>query len=343
MNITPVNLNLLLAFETLLEERSVSRAAARIGLSQPAMSNALGRLRAIFNDPLCVRTARGMAATPRALELAAPVRGGLAQLRSALAERSHFDPAVSTRRFRLAMTDYAELLLLGPLLRRVDRAAPGVQILVRRVERIFIAPEADLRAGTFDAAIGFFPEASALDPGTYSHDLFEEENVCIAQKGHPLMGKRFTLRQFAAASHVGIFYRAESRSLIDNILAGHGLRRRLLAATPHFLTVPHVVAASDLIAVVPSGLAARFRKTLQLEVRKVPILLPRFHLRLQWHEHAAEDPAQQWLRGSRGFFPETSLLLTTTPSRSWLRSGRLLTEPRASASGPGRVEVGREH
>ena len=296
MNITSVNLNLLLALEALLEERHVSRAAARIGLSQPAMSNALARLRAVFGDQLFIRTARGMTATSRALELAGPVRGGLAQLRSALAERPQFDPAASTRSFRLAMTDYAELMVLGPLLSRIQQQAPDVQILVRRLERIFIAPEAELRAGTFDAAIGFFPEASALEPGTYSRDLFVEENVCIARRGHPLMKKRFTLRQFAAASHVGVFYRADSRGLIDNILAGHGLRRRLQATTPHFLSVPFVVAASDLIAVVPAGLAARFRKMLQLEVRKVPILLPPFHMRLLWHEHTAEDPGEQWLR-----------------------------------------------
>src|SRR5260370_1322278 len=135
MNIKSVNLNLLLAFEALIEERSVSRAAARIGLSQPAMSNALGRLRGVFADPLFTRTARGMTATPRALELAAPGRSGLAQLRAALAERPRFDPAVSTRGFTLAMTDYAELILLGPLLRRMQSIAPDVQILVRRLDQ----------------------------------------------------------------------------------------------------------------------------------------------------------------------------------------------------------------
>src|SRR5579871_899292 len=106
------------------------------------------------------------------------------------------------------------LVLLGPLLRRIQPRAPEVQILVRRLERIFIPPEAELRAGAFDAAIGFFPEANALEPGTYSRDLFVEENVCMARKGHPLLRKRLTLRRFAAASHVAIFYRADSRGLI---------------------------------------------------------------------------------------------------------------------------------
>lgn len=309
MNISAVNLNLLLVFEALLEERSVSRAAARIGLSQPALSNALGRLRATFGDPLFTRTARGMTPTLRALELAGPVRSGLSQLRGALAERPRFDPAVSTRSFRIAMTDYAELVLLGALLRRIQHRAPEVQILVRRVDRIFIAPEAELRAGALDAAIGFFPEANTLEPGTYSRELFVEENVCILRKGHPLLGKRFTLRQFASARHVAVFYRADSRGLIDNILAGHGLRRRLQASTPHFLTVPYVVADSDLIAMVPAGLAVRFKKKIPVEIRKSPLQLPLFHMRLLWHEHSADDPAHAWLRSEILESAKTSALL----------------------------------
>ena len=253
MNITSVNLNLLLAFEALLEEQNVSRAARRIGLSPPAMSNALARLREVFGDPLFQRTSRGMRATARALELAGPVQSGLSQLRGAFVQRPGFDPAASTRSFRIAMTDYAELVLLGRLLRSVARASPSVQIVVRRVERIFAAPESDLRAGNFDAAVGFFPEANALDPRIRSLDLFAEDNVCIARKGHPLMRRRFTLREFASAGHVGVFYRDDTVGLIDNILAGHGLRRRLRATTPHFLSAVSVVAASDLIAVVPAA------------------------------------------------------------------------------------------
>ncbi|HEV2690301.1 MAG TPA: LysR family transcriptional regulator [Bryobacteraceae bacterium] len=298
MNISSVNLNLLVAFEALLEERNVSRAAKRAGISQPAMSNALSRLRAMFGDPLFNRVARGVTPTARALELAAPVRAGLAHLRGVFEERPSFEPAASTRSFRLAMTDYSEWRVMPSLLERMGRLSPHSQVLIRRLDRIFIAPEADLRAGTFDAAIGFFPEDSSLDPGTRSCDLFTEENVCILRRGHPLLCKRFTLRQFASASHVAIFYRAESRGLIDNILAGHGLRRRLQAATPHFLTAPFLVAKSDLIAVVPAGLAAHFRKSLSLEVRKVPLLLPPFRMRLLWHEHAEDDPAHKWLRST---------------------------------------------
>lgn len=301
MNIAAVNLNLLLAFEALLDEQNVSRAAVRVGLSQPAMSNALTRLREVFGDRLFQRNSGGMKPTLRALELAVPVRSGLAQLRGALERQPQFDPTASARTFRIAMTDYAEFVLLGPLLRRVSLAAPSVQIVVRRVERIFVPPEPLLRTGTFDAAIGFFPEANALDPRTRSLDLFAEENVCIGRKGHPLMRRRFTMREFAAAGHVGIFYSDDTVGLIDNILAGHGLRRRLQATTPHFLSAISVVADSDLIAVVPAGLAARFRAQLKLEVRKMPIAMPTFHMRLVWYQHRSEDPAHQWLRSEIAF------------------------------------------
>ena len=297
MNINTINLNLLLAFEALMEEQSVSRAAARVGLSQPAMSNALARLREVAGDPLFHRTSKGMRATARAVELAGPVRAGLAQLRYAFAERPGFDAASSTRRFRIALTDYAEMVLIGPLLESLARTAPSVQIVLRRVTSIFTPPENELRSGAFDAAIGFYPEANALDPRTRSADLFAEENVCVARRGHPLMKKQFTLRDFAAARHIGVFYRDETVGLVDNILAGHGLRRRLQAATPHFLAAVAAVANSDLVAVLPAGLAARYRTALRLEVRKSPLRLPRFHMRLLWDEHTSEDPGQQWLRG----------------------------------------------
>ena len=204
--------------------------------------------------------------------------------------------STSTRSFRLATTDYSEWLLLGPLLRRLQRCAPGVQVLVRRLERLFLAPEENLRNGTFDAALGFFQDARALEPGSHSLDLFEEDNVCIARRGNPLLRKRLTAQHFAAAPQIGVFYRFDSRGLIDNILAGKGLRRRLQATTPHFLSAPYVVAYSDLIACVPAGLARRFRKVLPLQIRRLPIAMPAFRLRLAWHEQTNDDPAQHWFR-----------------------------------------------
>lgn len=296
MNLAAVDLNVLLAFEALFEERSVTRAAARVGLTQPAMSNALRRLRALFDDPLFIRKGLEMSPTARAVELAGPVRTGLGQFRCAFDERPQFDPALSARSFRLGLTDYAELLLIGGLLKRIQRSAPEIQIVVRRPVRIFTPPEEDLRAGRLDLAVGFYPEQSALDPSTRSFDLFAEDHVCIARKGHPLIRARFGLKEFAAARHVGIFYRPDARNLVDNILANHGIRRHLIAALPDFLNVPYVVAQSDLIAVVPAGMAAHYGKALPLALHKVPIEFPSMPMRLLWHAHADADAAHQWLR-----------------------------------------------
>lgn len=295
MNIASVNLNLLLAFEALLEERNVSAAAARIGLSQPAMSNALARLRALFGDKLFVRSVRGMVPTSRALALAEPVQLGLSHLRSALDAPKPFDPG-APRSFRISMTDYAELRVLSPLLRHLQSSAPHLQIFVQRAERIFLPPEDALQQGTFDAAIGFFPEATQLAAGTQSLDLFTEDNVVIVRRGHPLLKRTLSLRQFASALHVANITRPDSRGFIDDILAGHGLRRRLQVATPHLLSIPYLVSTSDAIAVVPEGLAARFKKFLTLQLCKVPFRMPLFRMRLLWHQRATADPAHQWLR-----------------------------------------------
>lgn len=157
-------------------------------------------------------------------------------------------------------------------------------------------PQALLHSGKLDAAVGFFPDETALDPGIHSTELFAENNVCIARKGHRLMRGRFGLREFAEADHLGIFYSPDTRGLIDNLLATHGLRRRLCAATPHFLTAGYLVAQSDLLAVVPAGLAAYFRKLVLLAVRPVPLELPLFRMRLLWHQRLSADAAYEWLR-----------------------------------------------
>ena len=296
MNMASLNLNLLLAFEALFEEQNVSRAAARIGLSQPAMSNALKRLREVFSDALFTRTATGMTPTARAREMAGPVRSGLAQLRAALVIRPRFDPKAATRTFRIAASDYAELRVLAPLAAQVQAAAPGVQVLARRAEPLFHPPEDALRESTLDAAIGFYPEDTALHAGTRSADLFSEDNVCIARRGHPLMRGILTLHRLATAGHVAIITRPDGRGFIDDLLAGHGLRRRLHAATPHFLVAPYLVAESDLIAVVPAGLAARMRRPLGLAVRRAPRPVPRLRMRLLWYHDRTDDPAHEWLR-----------------------------------------------
>jgi DNA-binding transcriptional LysR family regulator len=296
VNIASVDLNLLVAFEALWEERHLTRAAMRVGLSQPAMSHALRRLRELIGDPLFVRGRHGLTATARAAQIAGPVHNGLAELRLAVADHSAFEPATTARTFRIAMNDYAELLLAGPLMRALRTEAPGAQVVLRRPDRLFVAPEDELRSGALDAAIGFFPDGAALDPGTRAKELFTEQNVAIARKGHPLFRKPLTPESLASTAHAAVFYKTEPRGLIDSILASHNLRRRLQAVTPHFLTVPAMVAGSDLIACVPAGLAARFAGPLRLQTRPLPFRTPSFCMRLAWHERTDADAAQRWFR-----------------------------------------------
>jgi DNA-binding transcriptional LysR family regulator len=296
MNLQSIDLNLLLVFESLMDERNVTRAARRIGLSQPAMSNALTRLRRTFNDPLFVRTREGMSPTPAAQALIGPVRVALAGLRSALEERPAFDPAASKRKFHLLANDYAEIMLLAPLVTSLRAKAGEISLRVHRSASVFQPPTPAQLADSFDFAIGFFPDVLALDASVHSELLWEESNVCIASANHPSIQGKLSVRQYAAARHVAVFYKSEGPGVIDTLLAQKGLSRRSSVQVPHFSSVPFMVSCSDLIATVPERVARRFAKTLKLQVLPVPITMPPFRLTMLWHERIHADPAHIWLR-----------------------------------------------
>ena len=298
MNLESIDLNLLVAFEALMDERNVTRAAKRIGLSQPAMSNALSRLRRTFDDSLLVRTSNGMAPTPAAHALIEPVRLALSQLRPILQEKPSFDPAATRHAFHMLANDYAEVILLAPLAGRVRIAAPRVSIRVTRPANVFLPPPATSLAGLFDLAIGFFPDALALDAGVRSEILFEEENVCITSGRHPSIRGKLSIRQYASASHVAVFYKSEGAGFIDTLLAQKGLARSKVMQVPHFCSAPFLVASSDMIATVPKRLALRFSKVLNLQILAVPFAIPPFRLTMLWHQRLDSDPAQAWMRST---------------------------------------------
>ena len=297
MNLQAIDLNLLVAFEALMDERNVTRAARRVGLSQPAMSNALTRLRRTFGDPLLVRTPSGMTPTPAAQSLIEAVREALSHLRAALEEKPAFNPAASKRAFQVLTSDYTEIVLLAPLIGKLREQAPGVSIRVHRPPNVFQPPSRTALSDSFDLAIGFFPDALSLDASIRSEALFDEDNVCIAAAGHPTIKSRITIRQYAAARHAAVFYKSEGPGVIDTFLAQEGLTRQLAVLAPHFASVPFIVAESDLIATVPRRLAMRFSKALKLQVLPVPFTLPLFRLAMLWHERVDSDPAHGWLRG----------------------------------------------
>lgn len=305
MNLQAIDLNLLVAFEALMDERNVTRAARRVGLSQPAMSNALTRLRRTFDDPLLVRTSSGMTPTPAAQALIEAVRDAMAQLRAALEEKPAFDPGASRRSFHVLTSDYAEIVVLSNVVGTLRAQAPGVSIRVHRPPNVFQPPSRTALSDSYDLAIGFFPDALSLDASIRSEVLFEEDNVCIAAADHPSIKSKISIRQYAGAQHAAVFYKSEGPGVIDTILAQKGLTRHLAVLAPHFASVPFIVAGSDLIATVPRRLAMRFNRALRLQMLPVPITLPRFRLSMLWHERVDSDPAHGWLRslvvqGSKG-------------------------------------------
>lgn len=296
MNLQSIDLNLLLAFEALMEERNVTRAARRVGLSQPAMSNALTRLRRTFDDPLLVRTPGAMTPTHAAQALIEPVRSALNQLRATLEKKPSFDPAASRRGFHVLTNDYAEIILLARLLGKLRKQAEGVSIRVHRPPNVFQPPSRTALSDSYDLAIGFFPDALSLDASVRSEALFEEDNVCIASANHPTIRGKISLRQFAAEGHVAVFYKSEGPGVIDTILSQKGLTRKLAVLAPHFASVPFIVADSNLIATVPRRLALRLRGTLKLQLLPLPIVIPPLRLSMLWHERMDADPAHAWLR-----------------------------------------------
>jgi DNA-binding transcriptional LysR family regulator len=296
MNLQSIDLNLLLVFEALMDERNVTRAAKRIGLSQPAMSNALTRLRRTFNDQLLVKSPAGMVPTPTAQTLIEPVHAALAQLRLAFETDSTFKPSASNRTFHILANDYVEITLLMRLLRTLRTRAKGIKLRFHRPRNLFEPPSATELTESFDLAISLSPSALALDSSVRSELLWEEGNVCIASNSHPVIRNKLSLKQYAEAEHLAVFYKQQGQGVVDTLLAQKGYARRAVLQVPHFITVLFAVSETDLIATVPESLAKKFSKQLKLQVLPLPITIPPFRLMLLWHERFHNDPAHQWMR-----------------------------------------------
>ena len=292
MNVSDLDLNLLLVFDAIATEGSVTVAGERVGLSQPAMSNALSRLRQLFDDPLFVRTPRGMRPTPFAQQLAQPVREALHLIKGALQQHAGFNAQTSTDTFRFSMSDIGEMVFLPGLLERVKRDAPGVKIEVVRIPIKDV--HAALEAGELDLAIGFLP---GLVAGMRQQALFREHYACMLRADHPLIGSKISAKQFRAASHVLVSYAGTGHQVIEETFVREGLSARIAARVPHFLVVPMILARTELIVTVPSRVAAIFAQTGNFKVLPLPLAMPSFEVQLHWHQRFHQDPANRWLRG----------------------------------------------
>ncbi|HEY2338776.1 MAG TPA: LysR family transcriptional regulator [Burkholderiales bacterium] len=288
MNVQDVDLNLLRVFDAVLNERGVTPAAARLGLTQPAVSNALARLRAVFGDALFVRTPGGMDATPFARQLAEPVRQALALLESALAHGPGFDPATSTRAFRFYMSDLGQIEFLPPLIERVQRAAPGVRLEAAALDVENIG--AALAAGALDLAVGFLPGLVAPVGRT---PLFRDPYVCLMRADHPI--RSLTKKTFLDASHVLVTYRG-GHHVIEEAFERAGLARRIALRVPHFTVVPMVLERTDLILTLPARVARVYEKRGRFKSLPSPVAIPPADVAVHWHERFEADAGNRWLR-----------------------------------------------
>lgn len=288
MNVRDVDLNLLRVFDAVLREGGVTPAAALLGLTQPAVSNALSRLRKVFGDALFVRTSAGMEATPFSRELAEPVRQALALLESALAHGPGFDPAGATRTFRFYMSDVGQVEFLPPLVERVQREAPGVRLEAVALDVDDIG--AALGAGGLDLAIGFLP---GLGPPVRRRGLFRDPYVCLMRAGHPIAS--LTKKKFLEASHALVTYRGGHR-VIEEALERAGVARHIALRVPHFTVVPMVLERTDLILTLPARVAAVFERRGSLRSLPLPIAIPPAEVAVHWHERFEGDPGNRWLR-----------------------------------------------
>lgn len=302
MDIKKTDLNLLVAFDALMQDGNLTRAGFRLGLSQPSMSHALGRLRKIASDPLFVRVPSGMEPTPFAQQIAGDIRSGLALLEGALDGAGTFNPATYNRTFQILMSDIGELVYLPRLVTKLSVVAPNVNLRVLQLPResyqeAFVSGEADL-------AIGFLP---ALKTGIYQQRLFADSYVCLARKGHPRVKDGLTLAQFSEESHIvvepaGSRYSSaaapsSTSTLIERHLADQGLRRRIALRVPHFMVVPDIVQRTDLLAIFSDYAMTYIRPMPKLRVQPLPFKTPRYEIRQFWHQRNHHDIANRWLRG----------------------------------------------
>lgn len=289
-----LNLNLLPIAFALYEARSVSAAAKALGMSQPAVSMALRKLRAHFNDPLFIRSARGVAPTPRAHALVKASRPLVARLQENLLSEKSFDAARSTRPFTFALSDVGEMVFLPRLIERLRAAASHCSIRSVSMPPQQIAR--GLEKGDIDLAVGYFPDL--VESHFFQQRLFTHHFACLMRAGHPRYARRLSLKAFLEIEHAVVHAAGRSHELFEKLLERKKIRRKIALHTPHFLSIPVIVSRSDLMATVPHALALYFARLApqQFAVAMPPLELAGFDVKQHWHRKFHHDARSQWLR-----------------------------------------------
>jgi DNA-binding transcriptional LysR family regulator len=290
VNLSAVDLNLLPPLEALLRRRNVTRAAADAGLSQPAMSRALGRLRDLLGDPLLVRQGGGLVLTPFAEALVPQLETALGDLKG-LFRRPVFDPRTETRTIRLVASDIHTVLLVPPLAARLATQAPGVTL---RIEAY--SPDLPLRVARSEVDLTFAVTGAPLPPGAVSAPIARDSLVVAMRRGHPASAGALGLADYARHSHVGVSLFGDGQSLVDSVLAAEGLERRIALTTPSFVAALASVAAGDSLTAVSRALAERFRDSLGLHLAAAPFPGGDYEMTLVWASHRSSDALLAWLR-----------------------------------------------
>jgi len=275
----------------LLRLRSVSAASDSIGLSQPAASHALAKLRTQFGDPLFTRTAKGFQPTPYGERLGIAAQEAVAVLVAGITSGRQFDPSTTTRCFNLYASDVGQMVFLPKLLSYLKKAAPGATVRVWPIP--LEKPGLPLSSGDVDVAVGYFDN---LTSGFRQAFLFRDRYVCIVRERHPKFAKGMTLEAFQNAEHAAAHSTGMAHANIDQLLARYQVRRNVTLGVPGFHVLPMVIPNSDLVAVVPGMLAEAYASHLPIKVLSMPVPIPPFDLRIFWHERYHHDAPIRWLR-----------------------------------------------
>jgi DNA-binding transcriptional LysR family regulator len=293
VNLSRVNLNLLVHLDALLAERSVTRAAARVGLGQSAMSHNLARLRDLFSDELLTRGPEGLRPTPRALALVEPVRIALAQIQVLVSRDEAFDPRTAERTFSVGLPDSMEILIVPSLLAYLREVAPGIHLRLHNIDSSKLLD--DLDADRLDLAVGY----GVFAQGQAHHKrrlLFTQTYLCMFNAERTGITASISLDDYLRLPHVLTSLRPGERGVVDDALEKLGLRRTVVLTTPRFLAVPSLVARAPVVVTMHARLARFFAAELGLSLSLPPVELPDMAVSLLWHASYDHDPAHAWLR-----------------------------------------------
>lgn len=292
MNLRSFDLNLLLIFDAIYSEGSISKAALNLHLSQPTVSNALARLRVRLEDPLFERSRKGMIPTSRAKQLAEPIRDALETLERGLSGNEAFDFSRADREFVIAVEDYGESVVLPRFMQWLSGVAPNL--------RIRISPElglkqlkTELREGVVDLALDYFP---LPQPDYKCPCVLTESLITLSRNGHPDLGKPMSLDSYLTLPHIVLSGKSNSHPMIDMALSKRGLRRKIALRVPHFMSMPLVVQSTNMLCTLPERMGRLYATNFNLKLHKVPVGTPRFPIYLAWHKSLDHDAGHQWFR-----------------------------------------------